>query len=61
MTPLPDEPKVVIWVEDGKLLGIATNVSPDTNLTLTNCQQDFLTYSSGLPFANSVSDSPAKT
>lgn len=56
MTPLPNEPQVVVWVEEGKLQGIATNVSPDTHLTLTNCQQDFLSYSSGLPFANSVCD-----
>jgi hypothetical protein len=56
MTPLPDEPKVIVWVEGSSLMGVGTNVSPDTLFIFAYTEEDFLKYSQGLPFVNSVLD-----
>ena len=58
MTPLPDNPRVIVWIQDDQLLGVATNVSPETHLTLVRTKDAWVEYQAGLPFANSVLDGP---
>lgn len=55
---LVDEPKVVIWIENGELVGLGTNVSPDLTAIRTNNKKDFLKYTEGMPFVNSILDKP---
>lgn len=56
MIPLVDEPKVVAWIKDGLILGLATNISPDTHFTLVDNELDFIDYAAGLSFSNSILD-----
>jgi len=53
MTPLPAEPKIIVWIENGELQGIATNVSPDLNVIRVNNKIDYREYAAGLPFEDS--------
>lgn len=55
-TYLVDEPKVILWIQQGELGGVATNISPDLIVTRCNTPQDFEAYSAGMHFKNSILD-----
>lgn len=56
MIPLAVNPKVLILIEDGKVVKSATNVAPDLAVTITNDPAEFADKVRGITFVNEVSN-----
>lgn len=55
MIPLPENPTVVVLVDDRKLpVAVATNVSPELNLIIANTSKAFEDEARGKPFVTRI-------
>lgn len=50
MTPLTQNPKVVLLVKKNEVAAVATNVAPDLEVVVTNTESDFKAQAAGLSF-----------
>ena len=50
MTPLPDQPKVVVFIEDGKIRATADNIAPNLEISVVSTREMFTDESLGKPF-----------
>lgn len=50
MTPLPNDPNVVVLVQNGTVTASATNVAPNLVVVDTQFPELFAKYAKGMPF-----------